>query len=76
MTIDYKTKDGKLQYYINREAAQVSVLSSGKIDKYDFLQAEKYYHMSKVEQQNKLSLHILHLVKHLGNKCKQMKIKE
>ena len=69
MTIDYKTKDGKLQYYINREAAQVSVLSSGKIDKYDFLQAEKYYHMSKVE-------HILHLVKHLGNKCKQMKIKE
>ena len=76
MTIDYKTKDGKLQYYINREAAQVSVLSSGKIDKYDFLQAEKYYHMSKVEQQNKLSLHILHLVKHLGKKCKQMKIKE
>ena len=76
MTIDYKTKDGKLQYYINREAAQVSVLSSGKIDKYDFLQAEKYYHMSKVEQQNKLSLHILHLVKHLENKCKQMKIKE
>ena len=34
MTIDHKIGDGKLQYNINREAAKISALSSGKIDKY------------------------------------------
>ena len=34
MTIEDQIKDEKLQYDINREAAQISVLSSGKIDKY------------------------------------------
>ena len=33
MTIDNKIKDEKLQYDINREAAEISALSSGKIDK-------------------------------------------
>ena len=33
MTIDDKIRDGKPQYDINREAAKVSALSSGKIDK-------------------------------------------
>ena len=41
MTIDDKIKDGKLQYDINREAAKVSVLSSGKIDKYEYLTGEE-----------------------------------
>ena len=35
MTIDDKSRDKKLQYNINREAAEVSELSSGKIDKYE-----------------------------------------
>ena len=34
MTIDDKIRDGKLQYNINREAAEISTLSSGKVDKY------------------------------------------
>ena len=34
MTTEDQIKDEKLQYDINREAAQISVLSSGKIDKY------------------------------------------
>ena len=34
MKIDDKIKDEKLQYDINRDAAKISVLSSGKIDKY------------------------------------------
>ena len=34
MTIDHMIGDGKLQYDINREAAKISALSSGKIDKY------------------------------------------
>ena len=29
MTIDYKIRDEKLQYDINREAAKISALSSG-----------------------------------------------
>ena len=40
MTIDHKIRDEKLQYDINREAAKISALSSGKIDKYDFLTGE------------------------------------
>ena len=34
MTIDDKIRDEKLQYDINREAAKISALSSGKIDTY------------------------------------------
>ena len=41
MTIDYKIKDEKLQYDINREAAKISALSSGKIDKYEYLAGEE-----------------------------------
>ena len=33
MTIDYEIRDEKLQYDINREAAKISAISSGKIDK-------------------------------------------
>ena len=33
MTIEYQIKDEKLRYDINREAAKISALSSGKIDK-------------------------------------------
>ena len=35
--IEDQIKDEKLQYYINREAAKISALSSGKIDKYEYL---------------------------------------
>ena len=35
MTIDKKSKDEKIQYDINREAAKISLLSSGEIDKYE-----------------------------------------
>ena len=37
MTTDDKTRDENLQYDINREAAKISALSSGKIEKYEFL---------------------------------------
>ena len=35
MTINDQIRDEKLQYYINRKAAEISALSSGKIDKYE-----------------------------------------
>ena len=41
MTIDDKIRDENLQYDINREAAKISVLSSGKIDKYEYLKGEE-----------------------------------
>ena len=41
MTIDDKIRDEKLQYDINRESAKVSALSSGKIDKYEYLTGEE-----------------------------------
>ena len=41
MTIEDQIKDKKLQYDINREAAKISALSSGKIDKYEYLTGEK-----------------------------------
>ena len=41
MTIEDQIKDEKLQYDINREAAKILALSSGKIDKYEFLTGEE-----------------------------------
>ena len=41
MIIDDKIRDERLQYYINREAAKISALLSGKIDKYEYLRGEK-----------------------------------
>ena len=41
MTIEDQIKDEKLKYDINREAAKISALSSGKIDKYEYLTGEE-----------------------------------
>ena len=41
MAIDDKIKDEKLRQNINREAAKISALSSGKIDKYEYLVGEE-----------------------------------
>ena len=41
MIIDDQIRDEKLQYDINREAAKILALSSGKIDKYEYLTEEE-----------------------------------
>ena len=41
MTVEDKIEDENLQYDINREAAKTSALSSGKIDKYEYLTGEE-----------------------------------
>ena len=41
MTIEDQIKYEKLQYDINREAVKISALSSGKIDKYEYLTGEE-----------------------------------
>ena len=40
MTLEGQIRDEKLQYDINREAAKLSALSTGKIDKYEYLTGE------------------------------------
>ena len=37
MTIDDQIRDEKLRYDINKEAAKISALSSGKLHKYEYL---------------------------------------
>ena len=41
MTIEDQIRSEKLQYDINREAVKISALSSGKIDKYEYLTDEE-----------------------------------
>ena len=41
MTINDQIRDEKLQYDINREATKIPTLSSGKIDKYEYLTGEE-----------------------------------
>ena len=41
MTNDDKIRNEKLKHDINREAAKISALSSGKIDQYEYLSDEE-----------------------------------
>ena len=41
MTIHDQIKNEKMQYDINREVAKMSALSSGQINKYDYLTGEE-----------------------------------
>ena len=41
MTVDGKIRDEILQQCINREAAKISALSSGKTDKYEYVTGEE-----------------------------------
>ena len=69
-------KHEKLQCSIRREAAKISALSSGKIDKHEYLIGEEILPSDQSRQQNKLSLPILLWEKHLKNKQKQLENKE
>ena len=57
MTIDDQIKERKLQYDINREAAKISALSSGKIDKYEYITVEEILpsNEKKITEQAKFS---------------------
>ena len=52
MKIDDKIRDEKLQYNVNKEAAKISALSSGKIDKFESLTGEE----KKSNRTNKIYL--------------------
>ena len=84
MTIDDKIKDEKLPYDNNREAAEISALLSGKIDKYKYLTGEgiieqanfTYFPLGKafekqiktIEEQGKKQVEALEVLKPEENK--------
>ena len=43
MIIDDKIRDKKMQYDINRKAAKISALPSGKIEQYEYLAGEEIH---------------------------------
>ena len=55
MTTDDKIRDEKLKYNTNRKAAKMSALSSGKIDKYEYLTGEETLssNLSRIIEQKK-----------------------
>ena len=61
MTIEDQTRDEKLQYDNNREAAKISALSSGKINKYEYLSGEEIlpFNQQKVIEQAKFTYSLL-----------------
>ena len=59
MTNDDNIRDEKLQYEINREAAKIFALSSGKIDKMNILKVNKYYLLSQIMEQVKFTYSLL-----------------
>ena len=60
MLIEDQIKDEKLQYGINRKAAKISALSSGKIDKYEYLTGKEILPFNQQQIIEQASLLILH----------------
>ena len=61
MTIENQIKDEKLQYDIDGEAAKISALSSGKIDKYEYLTGEEILpsNQQQIIEQAKFTYYLL-----------------
>ena len=61
MTIDDKIRDEKLKYNINTKAAKISALSSGKIDKHEYLAGEEIllFNERQITEQAKFSYYPL-----------------
>ena len=57
MIIDDQINDGKIQYDINRKAAKILALLSGKIDKHEYLTGEEIlpYNQKQIIKQAKFT---------------------
>ena len=75
MTINAQIKDERLQYNINREAAKISALSSGKLRKYEYLTGEDILpsNQQQIIEQTKFTYYALDKA---FDKQKQLKIKK
>ena len=67
MTTEYKVRNGKLQCDINREVTKISALSSGNIDKHEYLIGEKILlcDQSRMIERAKAGLTRLFVCRHL-----------
>ena len=61
ITVEDQIRDEKLQYDINREAAKISALSSGKIDKCEYLTGQEILpsNQKQIIEQAKFTLSLL-----------------
>ena len=71
MTIDDKTRDEKLQYDVNWEAAKISALSSGKIFNMNILQVKKI-----LSDQRRVTEQAKFIFSYLGKALKKTKTGE
>ena len=76
VTINHQIRDEKLQYDINKEAAKILTLSSGKIHKYENLTGEDVLPSNQQQKIEQAKFTYSPLGKLLKNKWKQLKIKE
>ena len=76
MTIDDQVRDEILQYDINRKAAIISVLSSDKINKYEYRTGEEILLSNRQQIIEQARFTYSPLGKVLKNKQKQLKMKE
>ena len=76
MTINDQIKDEKLQYNINRKAAKISALSSGKLYKYDSLTGEDILPSNQQQIIEQTKFTYSPLGKAFDKQKKQLKIKE
>ena len=76
MTIIDQIRDKKLQYDINRKATDISALSSGKIDKYEYLTGKDILPSNQQQIIQKAKFTYYPSGKNLKNKEKQLKMEE
>ena len=76
MTIDDQIRNEKLQYHVNREAAKISALSSGKIDKYEYLTVEEILPSNQQQIIEQAKFTDSPLVKAFGKQTKAIKDQE
>ena len=74
MTIHAKTKDGKLQFDISRDAEKISTFSSGEIDKYEYITGSNA--IQSKQNQRKSQIYIFSTRKSIRKKAKQNKTNE
>ena len=70
MTIDDKIRDEKVQYDINRESTKIAALSSGKIEKCEFLTGEAILPSDQIRVIKQVKFTYSPLGKHLEKQIK------
>ena len=76
MTINDQIRDGKIQDDINRKVTEISALSSGKIDKYQYLTGEETILSNQQQILEEAKFTYSPLGKAFEKQIKQLEIKE